>query len=144
MEVALQHIRQLIPCQRANVGLIDVAKGEGVIFAVDYDGDTPLGQGLHIPVSQDFFDGYNQQHIKVIPDLRVVQETNPRFKQAVKDGLRSGLNVLLLIVVTNLIGTLGLFADTPDFFTPEHQEIMLEVGSQLAIGHAVKCNCRHN
>lgn len=132
MEVALQQMRRLIPCQRANVGLIDMVKGEGLLFVVDQDGDTALGQGLRIPISQDFFDGYDARHVKVVPDLRVLQATNPRFKRAVQEGLRCGINVLLMDR-DQPIGTLGLFATTPNFFTPEHEEIMIEVGSQLAI-----------
>ena len=130
--VALQHIRRLIPCQRANVGLIDMAKGAGVIFAVDYDGDTALGQGVRIPIGPDFFDGYNAQHLKIVPDLHVLQEQNGHFKQAVQEGLRCGIN-LLLMDRDQPIGTFGLFANTPNFFTTEHQEIIIEVGSQLAV-----------
>lgn len=129
---ALQHIRRLIPCQRANVGLLDMAKGEGVLFVVDDEGSTALGQGLRVPISSDFFDGYDARHMKVVPDLRVLQATNPRFQQAVKEGLRCGINVLLMDR-DQPIGTLGLFATTPNFFTAEHEEIIIEVGSQLAI-----------
>lgn len=132
VETALQHIRRLIPCQRAHVGLLDIAKGEGVIFAVNAEDSTALGQALRLPISQDFFDGYDARHVKVVPDLRVLQETNPRFKQAVEEGLRSGLNVLLMDR-DQPIGTLGIFANTPHYFTAEHEEIIIEVGSQLAI-----------
>ena len=128
----LKHIRQLVPCQRANVGLIDMAKGEGVIFAVDYAGETALTQGLRVPIREDFFEGYDARYVKVVPDLRDLQEINPHFKQAVKEGLRSGINVILR-ERDQSIGTLGLFANTPNFFTAEHQEIIFEVGNQLAI-----------
>jgi len=132
VEAALQHIRLLIPCQRANVGLLDMSQGTGVIFAVDYDGDTALGQGLCVPIGPDFFDGYDVRHVKVVPDLRVLQATNPRFKQAVNEGLLSGINVILM-VQDQPLGTLGLFANTPNFFTAEHQEILIEIGSRLTI-----------
>lgn len=132
VETALKYIRRLIPCQRANVGLIDMTKGEGVIFAIDYDADTALGQGFRVPIRQDLFDGYDDRYVKVVPDLRVLQETNPRFKQAVNEGLLSGLNVILLDHDVP-IGTLGLFANTLNFFTAEHQQIIVEVGNQLAI-----------
>lgn len=132
IEMALRHIRQIIPCQRANVSLIDLAKGERVVLALDYDHATELGQELRIPLAPDFFEGFDARHTKLIPDLRVLQDSNPRFKQAVDEGLLSALNIILMNH-EQPVGTLALFADTTDFFTSEYQEIAIEIGNQLAI-----------
>ncbi|MBZ0298678.1 MAG: PAS domain S-box protein [Anaerolineae bacterium] len=132
VETALRNIRRLIPCQRANVGLIDHEKGEGVIFALALDGDTKLGQGLRVPLQAGLLEGYDTRHLKVVEDLRSLQESNPRFKQGVNEGLLSALNVLLMDR-DQPIGTLGLFANTTGFFTEEYQEITIQIASQLAI-----------
>ncbi len=129
---ALRHLRQLIPCQRANVVLIDIIKQEGVIFAIDYDNETAIGQGVRLPLQPNFFDGYDDRHVKVAPDFRPLQAIEFPFGQLVKEGILSGMNVMLMDR-DNPIGTLGLYADKTNFFTTEHQEIVVEVGNQLAI-----------
>ncbi len=132
IEVALTHLRQLVPCQRVDVTLLDEATGEAVIFAVGIEGETKLGKGVRIPVPPDVFEGYDARHIRIFADIRLFQETKPRAKQLIKEGLLSALSVLLMDR-ERPIGTLGLFAATPDFFTAEHQEIVVEVANQVAI-----------
>lgn len=129
---ALEHIRQLIPCKRANVSLLDMDKQELVIFAVDSKTETALGQGVRIPIPANFFDGVDERKLRVIEDMRLLPASIPRLKQGLDEGLLSGLNVILMDR-DKPIGTLWLFSDQVGYFTAEHQEIALEIGNQLAI-----------
>ncbi|MEO8391801.1 MAG: PAS domain S-box protein [Chloroflexota bacterium] len=132
VETTLKHLRKIIPCQRASVILLDEKTGEGVIFANDMDGETELKQGLRVPATVDSFEGYDTRHLRVFDDIRPLRETMPRAKQFVDEGLVSSLNVLLMDQ-DRPIGSLGLLANTPAFFTSDYQEIAAEISNQLAI-----------
>ncbi len=132
VEVTLKHLRQLVPCQRTDVSIMDETTGEALVFAVGLDGDTTLGPGVRVPIPPDVFEGYDARHIRVFDDIRLFQESRPRARRLVNEGLLCALSVMLMDR-ERPIGVLGLFADKPGFFTAEHQEIVGEVASQLAI-----------
>jgi PAS domain S-box-containing protein len=132
VEVTVQHLRQLIPCERADVMILDETTGEAVIFAVDLNGDTKLDTGVRVPIPPNVFEGYDERHLRVFDDIRLFQETRPRAKQLVNEGLLSALSALL-VDGEHPIGTLGLFADRAGFFTAEYQDIVAEIASQLTI-----------
>jgi transcriptional regulator with GAF, ATPase, and Fis domain len=133
VETTLKQIRQIIPCQRARVAVIDETTNEALVFELDFDGDTALGPGLRIPLPPDFRAGFDARNMQVIDDIRPLQDVNPRLKQLVNEGLLS-LAGVLLIAENRLLGSLGLIANTPAFFTAEYQEIVAEITNQLAIG----------
>ncbi len=132
IETALRNIRQLIPCQRAMVYLFDYSTDEAVVFAVDIDSPTTLTQNARLPIPPESFQGFDGRHIKVTDDIRLIQPPNERTSRLVQEGVVSGLQVLLMDK-EKPIGSLGLTATTPAFFTSEYQEIALQVASQLAI-----------
>jgi len=132
VEVTLKHLRRLIPCQRADVTLLDEAANEALVFAVGLDGDTKLGSGVRVPIPPNVFEGYDERHLRVFEDIRLFQEARPRAKQLVNEGLLSALSVILMDG-DHPIGVLGLFASTSGFFTAEHQEIVTEIASQLTL-----------
>jgi PAS domain S-box-containing protein len=132
VEATLQHLRQLIPCQRADVTIIDGITGEALVFAAGSDTDTQLGAGVRVPIPSNVFEGYDARHIRVFDDIRLFQDTRPRARQLVSEGLLTALSALIMDR-ERPIGALGFFADKPGAFTAEHQEIAIEVASQLAI-----------
>src|SRR5258708_5173214 len=132
VEVTLKHLRQLVPCQRADVSIMDEATNEALVFAVDLDNYTTLGQGVRVPIPPNVFEGYDERHIRVFDDFRGLQDKMPRARRLVNEGLLCALSAVLMDR-ERPIGVLGLFADTPGYFTAEHQEIAAEITSQLAI-----------
>lgn len=132
VQATLNHVRQLIPCQQANVTIVDHVTHEGLIFALDLNGDTFFTQGVRSPLPADVFEGYDEKHIRIFEDIRLLQDTSPRAKQLVSEGMRSLLSALLMDQNTP-IGSLVLVADTSEFFTTEYQEIATQIAAQLAI-----------
>ena len=132
VETALKHIRQLIPCQRAGLGLVDFDSNELVVFATSHNIVYERGKGSRIPLKPGYFEEYGTNTVTVIDDIQLMPEPNATYQQLLKEGMRSSLRALL-IVDGRPIGILGLNADTPGFFTDEYQEIAIEVANQLAI-----------
>jgi PAS domain S-box-containing protein len=132
VEATLKYLRKLIPCQRATMAIIDPATNEGLIFAVDMEGDTALGKGIRVPVLPGVFEGLDARHTRIFDDFRSLQDSYPQAKQFVKEGLVSAIQAVLMDQ-GRPVGSLGLLSDTPNFFTADHQEIVAEIASQLAI-----------
>lgn len=132
VEITFKHLRQLIPCQRIDLVILDEQRGDAVVFMAVADQETNLGKGVRIPVPPDIFEGYDAQHTRIFDDIRLFEETRPRAKQLAAEGLRSALSTLLMDV-DKPAGVLGFFSETPGFFTAEHTEIAAEIGSQLTI-----------
>jgi len=132
IEMTLKRLQQIIPCQRIDVSLVDEATNEAIIFAIACDNDTVLGEGVRIPLTQDIFEGYDAKHTRLFDDIRLFQETRPRAKQLLQEGLLSALSVLL-IDGEHPIGAIMLFADSTSFFTSEHQSIVSEIANQITI-----------
>ncbi|HEX2621666.1 MAG TPA: ATP-binding protein, partial [Phototrophicaceae bacterium] len=69
----------------------------------------------------------------LIPDLQAVTSPISELgKLFLSEGIRSFLNGPL-VVQGQLIGTLSLASNTPDFFISEHKQIVQEVADQLAV-----------
>src|SRR5258707_1480876 len=132
VETTLKHIRQIIPCQRARLAVIDETTHEALVFELDFDGDTAFGPGIRIPLPPDFRAGFDARNMQLIDDIRPLQDANPRLKELVNEGIVS-LTGVLLVAEDRLIGSLALLANTPGFFTAEYQEIVAEITNQLAI-----------
>lgn len=132
VETTLKYLRKLIPCQRAVMSIIDELTNEGVIFAVDLDGSSALDKGIRVPVMPQAFEGFDANHTRIIHDFQSLPDTQQPRKQRIREGMRSSLQAILMDQ-GRPIGLLGLLSDTPGFFTAEHQEIIAEVASQLAI-----------
>ncbi|MCX6049128.1 MAG: PAS domain S-box protein, partial [Chloroflexi bacterium] len=131
VEVALCHIRQLIPCQRASVILFDWATQEWIVFADDAGQPSSIPKAVRHKISPGWDEGFGTAQTRIIDDLRTIPPT-PVYQQLIKDGLVAGIQARV-VVQGQLLGLLGLNADTPGFFTAEYQEIATEVANQLAI-----------
>lgn len=132
VETALKHIRQLIPCQRASVGLFDYENDEWLVFAVDAVANTVLGQGTRFPIQPASIENSRQSEVTVIADLRTLQDPLPAYRQFIQHGLVSVLHAHFAADGRPL-GSLNLFADTPGYFTAEHQKIAAQLAGQFAI-----------
>lgn len=134
LQTTLTYLRQLIPCQRAKVGMIDPHTGEGTVFTVNLEREITLDQGVHTSVPSSVLADLDARYMRVFDDIRPRQATNPtpQGQELLEEGIISGLQVMLMNR-DQPIGSLGLLADSPAFFTPEYQAIAYEVASQLAV-----------
>jgi PAS domain S-box-containing protein len=133
-QAVLKSIYQLIPCHRATVTLIDEAASESVVFATHSEDLAAFPITSRTPlIYNERLELLQSGRVMVIPDLQKLDgPISEQVKEAVSEGIRSGLGVPLL-VQGQLLGHLSLGSKTPAYFTSEHQEIAQEIANQLAI-----------
>ncbi len=127
----IHELRELIPCQRIAVILVDEVTQELVIYAEDSDVENPFNT-MRLPPSPDLFATFAVDHTCYYEDLREVQDRYDFAKNAIKRGLLSLFQVEF-ILDGHPVGLLNLSAKDIGFFTPEYREIAVEVTNQLAI-----------
>jgi PAS domain S-box-containing protein len=147
LTATLKHIQELIPCQSVGVVVFDYEQNEAQVFVAEINGPSEVGPGFRRPMPPaDWFSSFGPGRMKVVADLRELSDPIPVYEQPLKEGMRSILHVLLM-VENQPIGLFKLLADSPNFFTDEHQEIAAEVASQFAIAihqmHLSKALERH-
>lgn len=129
-EMVSVNLRLIIPCPLAGINLVDESTGEFVIFRFDSDYETHIKQGERIAIPPGWFERFNDNHVLVIDDMRL--SPHPRYQQLAQEGLRSIMNVMI-VGKNRPIGYLALASDKVGYFTGEHQDIVLQIASQLAI-----------
>jgi signal transduction histidine kinase/putative methionine-R-sulfoxide reductase with GAF domain len=131
-QAAVGHIRQLIPCQQATVGVFDFETNQYIRLASDVTGEPMVGIGVSYPLEANWLDAIRQGQAFLNADLRPLPDLPPGVKDLLDRGVRS-LAVVPLIVRGELLGSLNLLANEPDAFAEESIEIAREVAGQLAI-----------
>lgn len=132
LEVIVQHLRQLIPCPRVSAALIDPKTGASTIFALDLNAPSAIGKGVRTSLPLSWFEGFDADRTRIIEDLRALPDPLPVYQQLINEGIVTSLQALLMDG-ERAAGVFALSAATPGFFTAEHQEIVAEIASQLAI-----------
>jgi len=129
----VRYIRQLIPCQRAAVGLFEPKTNTCLVFAADLAQSSSLSAGARVQMSSPWREELGKGQVINIPDLRTYTGPDyPAQQRLAEEGFASTLHIPML-VEGKLIGAVSLAAETVGFFTPEHEEIATEIASQLAI-----------
>jgi signal transduction histidine kinase len=134
----VNHLRKLLPCERASVTLLDFESQKVIIIAVASDEETgELSRGKHIPL--DTFDNAAEMlellrggEAKLVPDLQELSLGSPSTQEVLAKGFRSSLSVPI-VIQDELIGILNLLAYKPSIYTSEHVEIAREVAGHLGI-----------
>ena len=134
ISAALNHISELIDCQRANLTLIDWATNESLIFDVSTINETSIPKGRRFPLAQyqDIIQALSQDQLLLMNDLRGLADPRPAIQSLLKDGLQS-LCSLPLSSKGDLIGMFSIYSEVPDFFDEEKINLAREVANQLAI-----------
>jgi len=130
-QAAMQHIRQLVPCQRASVTTFDAETCQTTVLAIDHSSKTQFPQSVQFPLSQDRIDSLRQGREYLVPDIQALPDLSPVEQAMLAEGLRSCVSVPLMVRGA-LIGSLNLGAEMPNAFAPEHLEIACEVADSLA------------
>lgn len=130
----VKSIQQLISCEQVTVTLFDDSDTDGIIFSVSTNNDTVLDSRLRVsPKSDPHTEILKLGQVMLIQDTANVDTSVSSIDEAlINQGFRS-LLVTPLLLEGDLIGTISLASRTPNFFTPEHEEILQEVAGQIAI-----------
>ncbi|MFN8486892.1 MAG: ATP-binding protein [Caldilineaceae bacterium] len=130
-EVALRHLRNLIPCRLASMIVFDYEKCEGIVLAVNSDNESRvLYPNSRIPFhSFRILEGFLQvnQETKTPPAYEMTAEWRLR-----RNGVVKYIQVPL-ITHDELIGTLDLGIGADEELQPEHMEIAREAANSLAV-----------
>ena len=131
-QVALDHIRHMIPCVRATVVEFDFEKRKAKILAAHSDGETRIESAWILSLQALNIEILQEGRIHVEKDIQSLPVPSPLEQTLLAEGVRSYINVPL-IVQAELIGSLNVGADSPGSFNPDHLDIVEEVADSLAI-----------
>lgn len=134
-QAALPRLRQLVPCQRASVSLMDFSARESLLLAVDVPGETCFPTGMRLPFSWLTIvdiDAFRQGQVVEVEDLFALPNPPPVGKGLRAEGLRVHLHAPLT-ARGETIGALSLAKEDPGVFSAEHKEIVHEVANSLAV-----------
>lgn len=137
-QTVVEHLQKLLPCQRANITLLDYQSQQVVIFAAAADEEAGgPARGRRIPLDTldnvaTMLELFRRGEVQLVSDLQAPALKSPSTYDVLSRSFRSSLSVPI-IVQDELIGTLNLLAREPNAFTPEHVEIAREVANQLSV-----------
>lgn len=133
-QVALDGIRQLVPCIRTNIVLFDHDNQKAEILAV-YRASTnepsPIPFQMPFNLFLDTIESLNDQ-IWNINELQRRAGRSSIIDELLSDGVRTVLNVPLIVANTP-IGSLNVASGFDDAFSAEHIEIAREVANSVAV-----------
>ncbi|NOZ71021.1 MAG: PAS domain S-box protein [Chloroflexi bacterium] len=130
IQAALSYLRELVPCQRAGVALLDAATGNMTVMAVQIDHKVLESIDQHPPIGVT--DTLRQGKPRVIADLAATSPLNPSEQYLLQQGIHSFANIPLLAQKT-LLGVLNLGSRQINAFGQKEIEIAQEVADLLAI-----------
>lgn len=132
---ALMRIRQLIPCQRASVSLLDLEKKEASFLAASFH------ELVRFPTTPISFEEFGQRTIDTLQQNRPWMRDNilddPQAtaldrRLALENNIHAWLS-LPLLYQGQLIGALNLGRGPGESFSAEDADIAFDVANQLAI-----------
>ncbi|HVO72080.1 MAG TPA: ATP-binding protein, partial [Aggregatilineaceae bacterium] len=129
---ALYQVRQLIPCQEAIIGLIQLERDERILLAADPDRATGGFPDTRFSLDSRWMEQLNGGQPYVVADLSTCADPPPGFQNLLERGLRSMASIPLMVHGV-LMGAMDLLAEEPAAFTDDYVAIGREVADQLAI-----------
>jgi len=130
-QAAVNRMRQLVPCRRVGIAVIDAEHNEAIILAADAETETTANQGTRFPLHgfEDLMEVVQRDQIVTWESL---QGRGRPSDILVAEGVRANTSVPL-VAQGELIGFLTLGTAAPGLLTPEHIDIARQVADQLAI-----------
>lgn len=136
-ETVLGHVRQLLPCQRADVVLFNGEGDDTSLLATHVDPGAHTGR-QRPAFAASVIAELRQGKVCVVEDVLSHPEPLPLADVWSREGVRSAM-IVPLLARDELIGALNLSADQPRTFTNEQTAIGREVADLLAIGIQQAC-----
>ena len=134
-QAALARIRLLIPCNRASVALIDEAKQESRLLAVEGAGSRTAGPDTIVPLSDigpEALDALRAGRVHCVPDTQSRTSMKGFFDMLRQEGVRSYIKAPMTFRGA-LIGTLNLSFDHVGNPAGEELELAVEVADVLSL-----------
>jgi PAS domain S-box-containing protein len=138
---AVAHLRRLIPCERVAVITLDFEKSQARVVTEDQDGhidplDKPSQDGASLVALADLADHLEELREKPVCRLREWGPLTGNVERAASGVERaSRLTGLLARIQADqeILGAVGLWANSADSFGPEHEEVLQEAADHLAV-----------
>lgn len=130
---ALDHIRKLVPCDRASIVEVDARTRSHAVLAVSPSRGTQIRAGRRFKLEQwQVVHQSLARGLHYVPDLDALPSLTPLQAEIRSEGLRSYASVPLA-AQDKLMGVLNLGSFEPDAFGDDRQTGMLEVARRLAV-----------
>lgn len=133
VEIALKHLRKLVPCVRAIAATFNEDMTEAVILLTDTDNETKIDRGMRVP--PDLFGNLEELkngRMNRLDDLSLLSGESQKIEISRNEGILSYIN-FPIISRGKLIGALNLGFDRPNAFNDQYLEIVSEVALSLGI-----------
>jgi PAS domain S-box-containing protein len=136
-QAVLPRLRQLIPCLRTSVTLVDWDTQELTVLATESTVafSAPLTSGDHLSLKMlPYIDPNRFQggEIARMPNLTDFAGASPVIQAMITAGIRSYMH-LPLFARGEVIGALNIASEQPGTFPPEHEQIAREIATSLAV-----------
>lgn len=132
VQTALERLRHIIPYKRASVIEFDEIEHKATFLLVYSDQESRFDTDAELPLQRFPLDINRAGHPRLVEDIAATPQPSPLEQSLYLEGIRSYVNIPLLDS-GELIGSLNLGSEQPDFFTPDHIEIAGEVATSLAV-----------
>jgi len=131
-QAALSHMQRLIPCRRTSVTEFDLKTNVARVVAAYADGETRLDQGNEFILHASTVEALQRGQIQMTRNTTRAPVPFAVDRLLHKEYIRAYVNIPL-VVQGELIGSLNLGAENPDFFSTECLDIAAEIAASLAI-----------
>ncbi|MHB0857685.1 MAG: PAS domain S-box protein [Anaerolineae bacterium] len=133
-EATLDQLQTLVPCDRAAVLLFDQPAGTMEVVAANAPKGTSMGAGWVGPLIGSFLlEDMREGRSRVVSDLQDYDKPHATLDILKAEGIRAYAYAPLL-EHGKLMGTLTIGRRTPGSLTSEHQDIIRDLASSLAVG----------
>ncbi|MCB0190740.1 MAG: PAS domain S-box protein [Anaerolineae bacterium] len=130
----LKSLQALIPYERANINLFDFDDNEAIVLVEKVDDEDVKSEGRRFSLDRvkPAIDIMKQGRIQVITETSLLAFA-PESANSLEEGSVQSLLGAPLISNDELIGSIVFTSTQPYAFSTEHQQIIREVGDQIAV-----------
>ena len=131
----LRRLCDVIPYLRASVCEVDLSRQRARdVVVLNEEGAITVSTSAWRPLSEagDLIETIQQGHVHRVQDMMALETPSVLERGLAETGARAYVSVPLRVQDV-LVGTLNLTSDEPDFFQPEHVEILQGIAASLAV-----------
>jgi two-component sensor histidine kinase len=134
-QAALTRLHPLISCRYLSIAEMDPGQQRGRDTIILFDGEIQSHPSAWRPMADigpSLLHDIRHGHTAVVDDLTSLASRSPLQQELADLGIRATASVPLRMHDTAL-GTLNAASETPDFFQPQHVQILEGVAASLAV-----------
>ena len=132
-QTALQHLRDMLKCHAASVGIFDLEKQEIQAFSSNTHGNNFKEMKIHLSEELNADMKILQQgKTEIVENMSGINDASAKNRIFTLEGLQSFISVPLLSA-QRVYGVLNIGWEDPRTFTREETDIAGEVGTQITI-----------